>query len=189
MNEIHKLFDFKLPALPEAAMKNDAYQDLASLFNTLRNLGTQVAQSNGIVQVPIAYRNVENLSITAGAKHRAYLTAGVDIPGYNLVNFYLDAGITKVRLADADNTTLPAHGMSGPAATATGDICEVLLPGSLIQGFVGLTIGTIYYTSTSAGLMQATNPATTGNLVQAVGVAITPTDLFMNLSYQIGVVV
>jgi hypothetical protein len=189
MNLVDKLFDVKLPALPEAATKNDAYQDLMNLTNAIRGLRVQALQASGAILPLVAHRNIENLGVTAGnSRQRAYVTAGVDITGYQLVNFYLDAGVTKVRLANATNTSLPAHGMAGATGALSGEVCEVMLPGCLVQGFIGLTVGALYYTSTVAGSLQTPNPGAAGNLVQAVGVAITPTDLFMNMSYELGVI-
>lgn len=49
----------------------------------------------------------------------------------------------------------------------------------------GLTAGTTYYLSATAGLITATAPSTVGSYVVSVGVAVSATDLEINISSSV----
>jgi len=91
-----------------------------------------------------------------------------------LVNIWPNAGVANVRNANATDTTKPADGfvLSAFASPATA---TVYFPGQLVTGVSGLTIGAPVFLSTTSGVVSATAPSATGNLVQQVGTALSAT--------------
>jgi hypothetical protein len=106
---------------------------------------------------------------TVSAVASATLTAGM------LVNIYDNAGVLTVRPADSTTAGSQANGyvIAGFASAATA---TVYIGGGLINGLSGLTVGSTYYLGT-VGAPTATIPATAGNIVQYVGVAVSATAL------------
>lgn len=92
----------------------------------------------------------------------------------DVVNFWDDTGTLKVRKADASDATKPAHGYV-KAAVENGNnatvYCNGFLPGT------GLTKGARYFLSEDAGLVTTTPPTTSGAIVQAVGSAMSATQI------------
>lgn len=90
----------------------------------------------------------------------------------DVVNIWDDSGTRKVRKADASDATKPAHGYvkasveQGANATVYTD---GFLPGT------GLTIGSTYFLSETAGQVTTTPPTTTGTVWQEIGDAISAT--------------
>jgi hypothetical protein len=101
------------------------------------------------------------------------ITTSEALAAGDLVNIHNSTG-AKARKADAATGGKPAHGFvlqsfgSGVAAT-------VYFEGTIV-GLTGLTPGTNFL-STTAGAATATPPSASGNAVQKVGVATSPTTL------------
>jgi hypothetical protein len=86
--------------------------------------------------------------------------------GFALVNIWDDAGVAKLRLADASDATRPAHAFV-TAAIATAGTGVPYFSGQL-SGLAAGTIGEALYLSATAGELTATPPAGSGELVQYV---------------------
>lgn len=183
------LFKLGLPQLPEKS-KVENYQDVLDAYNAIRNLMQQVAIQTTLIQVPTGYRTTDLAAFTAGfARSRIYAPASVAIAFGQMVNFWNDSGTLRVRLADATDNTKPAHGIGNTeGGVVIGEMVEVVMPPAYMISVSGLTRGVMYYLSTTPGAVQNAPPASSGNLIQAVGVAIAPVGMYMNLSYQTQVV-
>ena len=92
----------------------------------------------------------------------------------DLVNLYDASGTPSARKADASNGRR-AHGFVKDAVTS-GANASVYLEGT-ISGKTGLTAGAPAYLAATAGALTATPPATAGQIVQEVGVAISATEV------------
>lgn len=94
----------------------------------------------------------------------------------DLVNIWDNAGTPNVRKADASTSGKEAVGFV-LAGVTSGAIATVYFEGT-ITGLTGLTAGTRYYLSaTTPGQTTTTAPATTGQVVQYVGRAVSSTEL------------
>ena len=101
----------------------------------------------------------------------------------DFVNVHDDAGSPKLRKADASSIATRAHGFVKTAAAA-GESVKFYESGTA-AGFTGLTVGTIYFLSdATAGEPVAVAPTTTGHIAQAVGVAVSATELQVDISEQ-----
>jgi len=114
----------------------------------------------------------------------AVLTAGTALTIGQAV--YVGSADSKMELAKADATaTMPC------IAIATGSIADNAAGEFLLHGFFrdddwNWTIGgLIYISEATAGLLTQTRPATTGNQVQIVGIAITADIILLNPSYEL----
>ncbi len=106
------------------------------------------------------------------------VTAAVAISAGQLVNLTNNSGVLTAQLADC-STGLPAQGFATAAisASTTG---TVQLSG-LNASVTGLTPAAPLYLSTAGGV-SATAPTTSGYIVQAVGVAVSATEMEFNPS-------
>ena len=91
----------------------------------------------------------------------------------NLVNVWNDAGVAKLRKADATTAGKEAHGfvLSAVAAGASG---AMYFEGAN-TGVTGLVPGLLFLSAT-AGLTASTAPTGSGNIVQRVGFAVSATE-------------
>ena len=85
----------------------------------------------------------------------------------DFVNIYDNAGTVSVRKAGATDATKPADGFV-KVAVASGANATVYFEG-INSALTGLTVGSQYFLSTTAGAITATAPSATGNLVQPIG--------------------
>lgn len=91
------------------------------------------------------------------------------------VNIFNDAGTPKVRKADATTVGKEADGFVLSAVSAAA-IALVYHEGGN-TAVTGLTVGSRYYLSTTAGAGVVTAPSATGNVVQFLGRAVSATKL------------
>lgn len=115
------------------------------------------------------------------------LPAGEALAAGDYVNLYLDAGTVKARKAGGSGK-YPAHGFVKAAfsAAATASVYPLSMSNDALTG---LTAGTTYFLSTStAGLAQATAPASSGVLRQELGVAISTTEILHTNSIPVELV-
>jgi len=94
----------------------------------------------------------------------------------DLISIWDNAGVANVRKADATDSTKPPMGYA-PSAIAALASGTVRLGNGVIAGMTGLTIGASYYLSAlTPAAITTTPPATTGNVVYAVGRAKSATE-------------
>ena len=94
----------------------------------------------------------------------------------DIVNVYDNASTPTARKADASAIGTRAWGYV-IAGTTSPAAATVYLGDGIITGLSGLTGGTQYYLSETAGGLTATAPTTSGAIVQSVGVALSTTEL------------
>lgn len=100
----------------------------------------------------------------------------------DFVNVFDDSGTIKCRKADA-NADKPAHGFVLAAVTAPA-AATIYGPGELNSQLSSLTLGALYFLSETAGGVTTTPPASSGAVVQPLGVAKSTTALrFLNQGY------
>lgn len=102
----------------------------------------------------------------------------------DFVNLYNSTGTLKARKADATTSGKEAHGWVNSAVSA-GANATVYFSGGLNTTLTGLTLGTTYYLSTTAGGVTATPPTGSGNVQQSIGVATSATELLVDIQ-QVG---
>jgi hypothetical protein len=105
---------------------------------------------------------------TAGIAASEALAAG------DFVNVYNDAGVGKVRKADATTNGKPANGFV-KASVSSGALATVFFDGNN-DAVTGATAGAAYL-SVTAGGASSTAPSASGNLVQRLGVATSATSI------------
>lgn len=102
---------------------------------------------------------------------------------------YMSTTDGRVGLADADATgKYPAIGVAVSAQGSAGSAVKILTHGTFndSDGFGGdLTEGNKLYLSETAGGFTATAPSDDGDIVQVVGIAIGPRDVFINPSLDV----
>jgi hypothetical protein len=103
------------------------------------------------------------------------ITASEALTGGNLVNVWDDSGTLKIRKADATTAGKEANGyvLASVSSAASGTVYFE----QIITGLSSLTLGAVYYLSTTAGGITTTAPSASGNVVQRIGRAISATEL------------
>lgn len=97
------------------------------------------------------------------------LTAG------NFVNIWDDAGTLKVRKADATVAGKEADGYVLANVTSPADATVYF--DAINSALSALTLGAVYYLSTTPGAATATAPSASGNVVQELGKAVSATEI------------
>lgn len=102
------------------------------------------------------------------------ITASEALAAGDMVNVWNSTG-AKVRKADASTAGKEAHGFV-LAAVSSGASATVYFEGT-ITGLTGLTPGAQFLSAATAGTATATAPTGSGQVVQRVGFATSPTTL------------
>lgn len=146
----------RLPTKPDARIQNTPvlYDELVSLYTAIQALHKEATQNTRVIAI---YDEV----VLEG----------------QAVNIYLSGGAVHARLAKATSLTYMAIGFCGKGGAAIGQATEVLF-NTVNTYLTGLVAGTLYYLSTSAGLITTIKPASVGNIVQPVGWAFSSDTLF-----------
>lgn len=176
-----------LPQLPVTDDKLFPY--LLPIYNAINALAKPIAELKGQVeyaQSEISQRN-QIFALQSQFQNRLFVKALVTLPYGTMVNVVLDSGKLAGRLADATDTTKPAHGVvANPQGINAGQFGEVTMMQGHTFGIAGTTIGAFYWLST-AGLVQNTPPGTPGNLIQGVGVGLGSAGFYLSISSQLQV--
>jgi hypothetical protein len=100
-----------------------------------------------------------------------------DLTAGNFVNIFLSGGVAKARKADATTSGKPAHGFVLSNVTAPAD-ATVFGLSNTNTALAGLTIGSVYYLSTTpGGVMVAPGPVGSGVRSQELGIASLSTEM------------
>jgi hypothetical protein len=100
-----------------------------------------------------------------------------DLTAGNFVNIFLSGGVAKARKADATTSGKPAHGFVLSNVTAPAD-ATVFGLSNTNTALAGLTIGSVYYLSTTpGGVMIAPGPVGSGVRSQELGIASLSTEM------------
>lgn len=173
-----------LPQLPEG-VPTEAYNHFLAIYNAIHKLEFLISQYTGADAQPADYWSqlTADSTVLSGNLNRFYLRAYEALDFGNCVSLINDAGTAKVRKANATNNTKPAFGfVNTTGTTAIGGYCEVIAGMGLLTGISGLTPAARYFLSTTDALITNAAPVAAGNIEQVVGIAITSSRLFMNLT-------
>lgn len=120
-------------------------------------------------------------TILSGNLRRLYVEAEEDLSFGMIISLHNVAGDLRARKANATNNTKIGDGFCSTAGgILTGAIGEVQLSTG-IATIGGLTIASRYWLSTTSGLIVAAAPVAAGNIEQLIGIALTTTQLYVNM--------
>ena len=155
--------------LPEMIRIYNAINILSEATDTYT--GSVVPESNLWSSIPYAesYRS-QNSDVL-------FIKAFEDIPYGAVCNLSNNSGELVASLSDATDGTKPCKAINTGGDITAGDTGRFNLAGALVSVFSGLTIGATYYLATTPGLVTAVAPTISGNVVQTLGYALSPTQL------------
>ncbi|MDD2711284.1 MAG: hypothetical protein PHU77_00050 [Simplicispira sp.] len=137
---------------------------------------TGATDANKLLRLGSDGRLSETVLPTGVGDDAMSMPASENLAGGDFVNVWDDSGTASVRKADATAAGKEADGFVLDAV-ASGQPATVFFEGRN-AGLTGLTVGARYYLSAAApGAASTTPPAATGNVVQFLGRATTPTSL------------
>lgn len=115
------------------------------------------------------------MPVGVGAEVTVCVTSENLVAG-NFVNLYLNGGVITARKADATTNGKQANGftLANVTSPASATIFRISNTNTALSG---LTIGSDYYLSTTAGGVTTTPPSTAGNIVQYLGIASLTTEI------------
>ena len=137
---------------------------------------TGAADADQLVRLGSDGKLSETLMPTGIGADAMSMPASENLAGGDFVNVWDDAGTASARKADATAAGKEADGFVLDAV-ASGQPATVFFEGRN-SGLTGLTVGARYYLSTTTpGAAAETPPAGTGNVVQFLGRATSPTSV------------
>jgi len=174
-----------LPLLPDDAVPPRLYGAFLYLHQAIQNLQRGISRYTGIDAPPVedwdqlTYPDtLLDVQLT-----RMYPIAGAVISRGQVVNLYSNAGVLNARLAVATGAATMAHGIANTAA-GIGQRVEINWLRGVLDSVGGMTLGTLYYLSTTPGAVQSSAPAAVGQIVQPVGLALASATLLMDIPLQ-----
>jgi hypothetical protein len=139
---------------------------------------SKMVQTDGTGKLDISFMPVGvGAEVTVCPAFEA-LTAG------DFINLFLSGGVIKAQKADATTNAKPAHGfvLSNVLITDPATVFGISNKNTVVAA--ALTIGTDYWLSTTPGILTATSPSATGNIVQWIGRAETTAAIILsNVTY------
>lgn len=112
------------------------------------------------------------------------LPCSENITAGDFLSVWDDAGTLKVRKADATAHAKRAWGYAVSTYTSGQNVPMYIE--SINNSLTGLTLGATYYLSAStAGAITATAPSGSGQIVQVIGVAVSATELAVEMAQPI----
>ena len=172
-----------LSQLPEINEREnpEIYGELIRLRNALKTLQSALDQYTGALgETNSAYWSQTSLYAFTRLQNisRVYINATENIAAGALVNIYNNAGVAAARNSNATDGTKQVRAYANRSVT-TGNFGEFIILG-LLPSATALTPGTMYYASTTPGAFTAAAPAAVGNLVQEIGIALSPNTIYFN---------
>lgn len=162
-------------ALPEFSQKDypELYVDAIKIRNGLKALQAGIDRTTGALPLETAYWKSAGVSQVMFARHSRVYAIATDVltPG-TLVNFHMVGTELSVRKAIATTAATLTDGFC-TGTFAVGQMAEICLQG-MCYNIGGLTTGTTYYTSNTAGLASSG----AGTVAQRIGKAFGPTILY-----------
>jgi hypothetical protein len=111
------------------------------------------------------------------------IQAGETLSAGDFVNVHDDGGTPTLRRADASSIATRAHGFVKTAASEGATV--KFYESGPAAGFSGLGVGATYFLSDAApGEVAPAAPTATGHIAQVVGVAVSATELQVDISEQ-----
>ena len=160
--------------MPDKYLQHDA----AGGFREVEAVATGGAgQANKIPALDLSGRLDSTMMPTGIGAETSIVPAFGALAAGDLVNVYNNSGVMRARKADASNSTAPANGFVLAAVADTAN--ATVYWGGINGQRTGMTPGP-HYLSTTAGLSNHVAPATAGNVVQKVGIAVNSTTLIFN---------
>lgn len=174
--------DLGLSTFPEISKDKypDVFNDLISIRLAIRTLQTALDRYTGALgEDPNYWANATpNQFVLLQNISRVYCQANANITYGQMVHFTNTAGTLRAELSDATDITKPARAFcSIIGGILSGNFGEFILIG-INSAYVGLTPGLEYYAAIVPGSLTSVIPVTTGNLIQKVGYALSPTQLY-----------
>lgn len=173
-----------LPELPQD-VPEDQYSQLYKIYIAIANLKRAMSEYCGVDSLseelrsqtsPLNTVNINNMT-------RAYYPASEPLIFGAMVNIWNDSGTMKIRKASASSASTLCHGVvASTSGASVGEYVEINLWHGITSGIGAMTAGSLYYLSTTPGVIINSPPVAVGTIRQAIGVALTSDILSFNIS-------
>ena len=154
----------KIPALNAAGFLDD------SIINA-----SATSAPDKIVKLDSSGKLDSSMMPTGIGDDTSAITASEALSAGDLVNVWNNGGQFNARKADASTSGKAAHGFV-LSSVSNGGTATVYFEGTNTQ-LSGLTAGEQFLSATVAGKTQVTAPTGAGQVIQRVGIAVSPTNL------------
>lgn len=180
-------FNIGIPDTPPADLEPNMKGLFVIVYNGFLQIQQAIHQYLGVgQQLQTLWSQLRyDQTLHPASMTRFYAKAFQPIPYGNAVNLFVDAGVLKIRLANATNNTKPCHGFcTTTTGIATDAYGEVILLHGLLTAVSGIVLGTRYFLSTTDGLVTAVAPVAAGNIEQALGIAMDSSALLFDFNFH-----
>jgi len=173
-----------LPQVP-SGVPEPLFNQFFIIYQAIQNLARQFSEFAGVDEWDSTIWSQLSIDDTIWKINpaRLYVPQNEALVYGECASLILDAGILKVRKADATNNTRPAVGFvsSQDHVSAVDQFCETTIGVGLITGVSGMITAARYFTHTTPGVITNVAPVAAGNIEQVVGVALSGNRLLMNI--------
>lgn len=180
--------NFYVPQTAPANVPPETAGAFSEVYNALQQIILALINNCGIgPQAPNTWASIagQPQTILHGNLGRFYVIASEAIKASALISLWNNNGIINARNANATDNTRPVDGMcSTVGGIAVGAAGEMLLGPALIP-ITGLMTAQRYWLSIVNGLPATTPAVAAGNIEQYLGIALSPTVLFINPGYWV----
>lgn len=164
-----------------------------TIFSSIIDLGlnsvSQVEDENTQFELNNIYSALNILNQALQTVTTITCVTGIVIQAGQLVNIYNNSGVLTARLADATDNSKPANGFCSSITTPSSGLSSLTVTALGANPYMSLlTVGSMYYLSTTPGTVTDVPPSTSGNLLQIVGQAIDSNTLFYTQNNSTSVV-
>lgn len=168
-----------LPNLPSDQIDPKLWSEFQTIYSAINNAVRGITQYTAIDPPDTIERQSmpSTRYLVSGQGEIWYPTAGVALTRGQIVSCN---NLGQAVLADATTSATPAIGVALETKAAGQNIAVQL--GGLVDAIGGMVTGTLYYTSTTPGAIQNLRPVAVGNIIQGLGIALTPTLLWLKPS-------
>lgn len=178
--------NFRLGLQPPNDIDPDIKEAIGPLYTAFQQVFFTFINNCGIdIRDPADWASIAaqtpTATLLAGNLNRLYVVASETIQFGAMINLFLNAGVLNARNANS-GTGIQADGFcSTTGGLVAGQAGEVQLATG-VANITGLTIGGRYYLNATAGHIQLGPDVTAGHIEQYIGIAITTSLLFVNMS-------
>lgn len=176
--------NFRIPQTPDSKLPQEVQNALAEIYMGFQQVIFAFTDNCGIgPRAPGDWDKFNGFanSILQQNMGRFYATAAENIPFGAMINLVNVASTTQIQNANATNLLKPAVGYcSTPGGILAGAVGEVILGGGICP-IGGIIPGTIYYLSTTNGVITNIPPTAAGNIEQFVGVGLENNFMYANI--------
>jgi len=171
-----------IPEMPQG-VPDDLFSQFRLVYQAFQNLQRGIEDYSGR---SFYYPQPDQLipsfaqSIQSQFQNVIYAPANQALVANKLAALINSSGVLKVDYASASSKITQARGVI-ISDTAAGEMCPIFLSRGYLTGYIGLTVAAQYFLATTPGGITSVAPSSPGTIIQDIGFALSPTELYIDI--------